>query len=133
MTASVQTLEGQVAEAARIHQQTSNAVQTALTSLKQAADAADQTFQIHEQRFGEADAALARALENLRSGVDEVAGATQVVFGEYEQHIKSAVGSLSVWAQGMEDSTSDLADAIGDLTKAMPRSAPTSPAARRWP
>jgi hypothetical protein len=85
--------------------------------LQQAAAAAETTFKTHEQRFGQADKALADLLKDLQTGVEGVASATQTVFGEYEKHIKSAVGSLGTWAAGMEDAAVDLAKAINALTQ----------------
>lgn len=119
LTRSLAAVEQQIARATEIQQQTGRSVETALEGLRSAADAAERTFSLHEERFGQADEALAEALENLRNGVEAVATATQQVFGEYEQHIQSAVGNLSAWAQGMEDTVADLSGAVNDLRKAI--------------
>ncbi|WP_295455392.1 hypothetical protein [uncultured Thiodictyon sp.] len=107
-----------VVDAAAIHQQAAQSSQAALDGLKRAADAAEYTFKTHEDRFGKADVELAKALGTLRTGVEQVAKATQEVFSDYDKHITQAVNSLSVVvtdvaevAEGLSDSLQQMADA----------------------
>ncbi len=92
-----------VEKAASIQAQASQASQTALEGLKRASEAAERTFKTHEDRFGRADIDLAKALESLRAGVEQVAMETQGVFAEYENHITSIVSSLGGVASELQE------------------------------
>lgn len=108
MRTNIDQIRQDVAAAAALQQQTSQAVQLALDGLKKAAEAAERTFKTHEERFGQADEALANALSRLRDGVDQVARATQGVFAEYETHITGAVGSLGAVAAELQEAAAEL-------------------------
>ena len=109
MRTNIDQIRQDVAAAAALQQQTSQAVQSALDGLKKAAEAAERTFKTHEERFGHADEALATAVNRLRDGVDQVARATQGVFAEYETHITGAVGSLGAVAAELQEAAEELA------------------------
>jgi hypothetical protein len=112
-----------VEKAADIQEQTSKACQAALEGLKRAAEAAERTFKTHEDRFGRADIDLAKAVESLRAGVEQVARETQGVFAEYENHITSIVSSLGGVA-------SELQEVAEEMVAARQVPAPTQ---RRYP
>ncbi|MBK1720481.1 hypothetical protein [Thiocystis violacea] len=115
-----------MSEAAATHQQTSESIQAALLGLKNTADAAQRTFAIHEERFGRADAELAKALTTLSDGVEQVAKETQSVFAEYDRHINHAVGSLSTVATELQEAAEELGDSCKQLVEAR------QPSARRY-
>lgn len=107
-----------IAAVTSIHQQANQSVQAALDGLKNAADAAQRTFATHEDRFGRADAELAKALTTLSDGVEQVAKETQSVFAEYDRHINHAVGSLSTVAGELQEAAEELGDSCKQLVEA---------------
>jgi uncharacterized protein YukE len=115
---SIDQIRQGVAAAAEIYQQASHSSQAALDGLTRAADAAKYTFKTHEDRFGRADVELAKALETLRAGVEDVANATQKVFTNYDTHITHAVNALSTVANDFSDVASALGASIQQLADA---------------
>lgn len=98
-------------------QRTVKAVQTVLDALKAAADAAQHTFKLHAERFGRADEALAKALTELRSGVDVVSKQTQEIFVQYDKHISQSFGSLQAVAEELQEVAEDLGDSCKQLAE----------------
>jgi methyl-accepting chemotaxis protein len=106
-----------VGQAVDIQKQISQTLQGALEGLKVAAEAAEWTFKTHEERFGNADIALAKALGVLREGVEQVAAASQTAFAAYDQHITHAVQNLTAWGEGLEEAVVDLAESVNGLAE----------------
>lgn len=97
-----------IAEANAIHQQANQSIQTSLVSLKNTAEAAQRTFATHEERFGKVDAELAKAVSNLRDGVEQVATRSSEIFNNQDIAIAKAIGQLSLMVQELQEAVDEL-------------------------
>lgn len=118
LRSSVDQVREGLDKAAAIHRQATESSQLALNGLKEAAAAAEKTFKSHVERFGRVDEELAKALTNLRDGVEQVAKETQKIFKEYDEHITKAVDCLRFAAEDLHEAAEEIGASVKQLAEA---------------